>query len=83
MIMWYILYKDCTLNNDLNDFIDGFNWKEANIGPDNGLAPFRRQAIIWSNVDSVLLRNMTSLSLNRLILQIWKKKLLYYSIKII
>ena len=27
------------------------NWQYSNIGSDNGLAPTRRQAIIWTNDD--------------------------------
>ena len=29
------------------------NWQYVSIGSDNGLAPFRRQAIIWTNADLV------------------------------
>ena len=31
----------------------GSNWQYVGIGSDNGLAPSRRQAIIWTNVDPV------------------------------
>ena len=31
----------------------GSNWQYSNIGPDDGLAPARRQAIIWTNADPV------------------------------
>ena len=29
----------------------GSNWQQPNIGLNNGLAPNRRQAIIWTNAD--------------------------------
>ena len=39
------------------DFIEicylGSDWQYATIGFDNGLAPSRQQAIIWTNVDPV------------------------------
>ena len=35
-----MLYQMCSL---------GSNWRYVIIGPDNGLAPNRRQAIIWTN----------------------------------
>ena len=31
----------------------GSNWQYVSIGSDNGLAPSRRQAIIWTNVDPI------------------------------
>ena len=31
----------------------GSNWQYVSIGPDNGLAPFWRQAIIWTDADPV------------------------------
>ena len=31
----------------------GSNWQYVSIGSDNGLAPSRRQAIIWSDADPV------------------------------
>ena len=30
----------------------GSDWQYGSIGSENGLAPYRRQAIIWSNVGS-------------------------------
>ena len=30
-----------------------FNWQNPSIGLDNGLAPNRRQAIIWTNADPI------------------------------
>ena len=30
-----------------------YYWQNASIGPDNGLAPNRRQAITWTNTDPV------------------------------
>ena len=29
------------------------NWQSTSIGPGNGLAPNRRQAITWTNIDPV------------------------------
>ena len=47
-----------------------FNWLEVRIGWDNGLAPSRRQAIIWTN-DALVYRHIyVSLGLNELI---WPK----------
>ena len=34
-------------------FLEVYNWWYVNIGSDNGFAPFRRQAIIWTNADPV------------------------------
>ena len=31
----------------------GSNWQQVSIGSGNGLAPNRRQAIIWTNADAV------------------------------
>ena len=31
----------------------GFNWQWSSTGLDNGLAPNRRQAIIWTNTESI------------------------------
>ena len=31
----------------------GSNYQYSNIGSDNGLAPTRRQAIIWTNHDKI------------------------------
>ena len=41
----------------------GFNWKHSSIGSNNGLAPNRRQAIIWANVDMMYWRIYASLCL--------------------
>ena len=32
---------------------NGSNWQYSSIGSDNGSAPTRRQAIIWTNADPV------------------------------
>ena len=40
------------------------NWQYDIIGLDNGLAPNRRQAIIWINDDLVYWRIYASLGLN-------------------
>ena len=44
-----------------------FHWSLFSIGSDNGLAPNRRQAIIWTNDDPVKWRIYASLGLNELI----------------
>ena len=49
----------------------GSNWQYSRIGSDNGLAPIRRQAIIWTNDDPVQRRIYASLGLNGLM---WKTK---------
>ena len=33
-----------------------FKWQNPSIGLDNGLAPNRRQAIIWTNADPIIWR---------------------------
>ena len=47
---WNILYFD-------SNFIEvcswGSNWQYSSIGSDNGLAPIRRQAIIWTNAEQI------------------------------
>ena len=42
------------------------NWQYGSIGSDNGLAPARREAIIWSNVGMLYWRIYASLGLNEL-----------------
>ena len=42
------------------------NWQYGSIGSDNGLAPNRRQAIIWTNVGTFYWRIYASLGLNEL-----------------
>ena len=44
----------------------GSNYHYANIGSDDGLAPNRRQAIIWNNAGLVYWRIYVSLDLNEL-----------------
>ena len=44
----------------------GSNYKYVSIGPDDGLAPIRRQAIIWTNGGLVYRRIYASLGLNEL-----------------
>ena len=41
----------------------GFDWHYVIIGSDNGLAPSRRQAIIWTNVGLAYGRIYLSLGL--------------------
>ena len=52
------------------NFIDvcsqGSNWKHSSIGSDNGLAPNRRQAIIWTNAVLGYRHKYASLGLNEL-----------------
>ena len=46
----------------------GSNWQYPSIGPDNGLAPIRRQAIIWTNdglFTDAYMRHSASNELNR------------------
>ena len=43
-----------------------FNWQYGSIGSDNGLAPDRRQAIIWTNDGLCQWRIYASLGLNEL-----------------
>ena len=44
----------------------GSNWQYVIIGSDNGLAPNRRQAIIWTNEGPVYWRMYASLDHNLL-----------------
>ena len=44
----------------------GSNWQYGSIGSDNGLAPNRRQAIIWTNDGPGYWRLYASLDLNEL-----------------
>ena len=44
----------------------GSNWKYNSVSSDNGVAPTRRQAIIWTNDALVYWRIYLSLSLNEL-----------------
>ena len=36
---------------EINSYLP--NWQQCSIGLDNGLAPNRRQAIIWTNADPI------------------------------
>ena len=45
----------------------GFNLQHVSIDSDNGLAPNRRQAFIWSNDDTVRGRMYTPPGLNEMI----------------
>ena len=47
----------------------GFNWQYVGIGSDNGLAPSRRQAIIWTNADPLHWRLYAALVGDKLMLQ--------------
>ena len=42
------------------------NWQKASIGSGNGLAPNRRQAIIWTNADPVRWRIYAALGRDEL-----------------
>ena len=44
----------------------GSNWQYGSIGSDNGLAPNRRQAIIWTDVGMLYGRIYASPGLNEL-----------------
>ena len=44
----------------------GSNWQQPNIGLDNGLAPKRRQAIIWTNADPIHWRIYAALGVDEL-----------------
>ena len=52
--------------NSRGYFILGSNWQYGSIDSDNGLAPKRQQATIWSNVDMLYWRIYASLGLNEL-----------------
>ena len=45
---WKILYFDYNFTDVCSQ---GSNWQSSSIGLDNGLAPNRWQAIIWTNAD--------------------------------
>ena len=45
---WKILYFDSIFTEVCSQ---GPNWQYSSIGSDDGLAPTRRQAIIWTNAD--------------------------------
>ena len=47
---WKVLYFD---KNFTEICSKGFNWQQTSTGLDNGLAPNRRQAIIWTNADPI------------------------------
>ena len=47
---WKILYLD---KNCTDVCPQGANWQSSSIGLNNGLAPNRRQAIIWTNADPI------------------------------
>ena len=57
------------------------NWQYSNIGLDNGLAPTRRQAIIWTNDGRSYQRIYASLGLNELMraCTMWLIWLTYWS----
>ena len=47
---WKILYFDYNFNDVCSQ---GSNWQSSSISLDNGLAPNRWQAIIWTNADPI------------------------------
>ena len=47
---WKVWYFD---SNFTEVCPQGFNWQQASISSGNGLAPNRRQAIIWTNADPI------------------------------
>ena len=44
----------------------GSNWQYVSIGSDDGLAPHRRQTIIWTNADPVQRRIYAALGVDEL-----------------
>ena len=44
------IFKYNFRNGDVKFLSQGSNWQLSSIGSDKGLAPTRRQAIIWNNV---------------------------------
>ena len=44
LVFWFKFHLNCFC---------GFNWQHVSIDSGNGLAPYRRQAITWTNVDLV------------------------------
>ena len=60
---WKFLYFELNFTQVCSQ---GSNSQYPSIGSDNGLAPIRRRAIIWTNVDPVHSRIHASLGLNEL-----------------
>ena len=58
--------KNKKQNNNTEICSLGSNWQYGSIGSYNGLAPNRRQAIIWTNVSMLYWRINASLGLNEL-----------------
>ena len=48
------------------DIFPGFNYQYTSIDSDGGLAPIKRQAVIWTNDGLVYWRKYASLGLNKL-----------------
>ena len=48
----FLIEKFCILNF-IEVYTLGSSWQYLSIGLDNGLAPNKRQAIIWTNGDSI------------------------------
>ena len=53
--------------NFIEVYSEGSNWQYSNIGSDNGLAPNRRRAIIWTNADPIRWRIYVALREDELI----------------
>ena len=69
--MHFAEWKCLNLDENFTEICSqGSNWQYANIGSDNGLAPNRRQAIIWSNGGLGCRRIYASLGLNELMTKI-------------
>ena len=64
-----LLYENCCMyfGSNFPEICSlGTNWQYVSIGSGNGLAPVRRQAIIWTNDGLVYWRIYSSLGLNEL-----------------
>ena len=65
-LQWKLLNFKSNFNEIHVVYSLGSNWQYDSIGSDNGLAPNRRQAIIWTNVGMLYWRIYASLGLNEL-----------------
>ena len=61
---WKVLYFDSNFTDICSK---GSNWQSPSIGLDNGLAPNRRQAIIWTNANPIHWRIYAALGGDELI----------------
>ena len=50
ILKWIFFNENVLISIEISlKFVLRVNWQYSGIGSDNGLAPFRRQAIIWTN----------------------------------